>query len=52
MNVPFGIQKMSGTISGLVETSSNIGILVTSEDEVTASSSLRSSVEAARKESL
>ena len=39
MNVPFGIQKMSGTISGLVETSSNIGILVTSEDEVTASSS-------------
>ena len=49
MNVPFGIQKMSGTISGLVETSSNIGILVTSEDEVTASSSIRSSVEAAGK---
>ena len=30
MNVPYGIRKMSGTISGLVETSSNIGILTTS----------------------
>ena len=48
MNVPFGIQKMSGTIEGLVETSTNIGILVTSEEEVTASSSIRSSVETAR----
>ena len=48
MNVPYGIRKMSGTISGLVETSSNIGILTTSEDEVMASSSIRSSVETAR----
>ena len=48
MNVPFGVQKMSGTIPGLVETSSNIGILTTTEDEVTATSSIRSSVETAR----
>lgn len=47
-NVPFGVQKMSGTIPGLVETSSNIGILTTTEDEVTATSSIRSSVETAR----
>lgn len=39
---------MSGTIPGLVETSSNIGILTTTEDEVTATSSIRSSVETAR----
>lgn len=48
MNVPFGVQKMSGTIPGLVETSSNIGILTTTQDEVTATSSIRSSVETAR----
>ena len=47
-NVPFGIQKMSGTIKGLVETSTNIGILKTSENEVMGSSSIRSSVETAR----
>ena len=33
-NVPFGIQKMSGTIKGLVETSSNIGILRLDRDEL------------------
>lgn len=48
MNVPFGVQKMSGTIEGLVETSSNIGILKLEEDELLASSGVRSSVEAAR----
>lgn len=48
MNVPYGIVKMSGTIENLVETSSNIGILYTSEDEIVASSSVRSSVESAR----
>ncbi len=48
MNVPFGIVKMSGTIEGLVETSSNIGILLLKEDELFASSGVRSSVEAAR----
>lgn len=46
-NVPFGIQKMSGTIKGLVESSSNIGILRLDEDELFASSSVRSSVDAA-----
>ena len=48
VNVPYGVQKMSGTIDGLVETSTNIGILKTSEDEVLGSSSIRSSVETAR----
>lgn len=48
MNVPFGIAKMSGSIEGLVETSSNIGILKLFEGELSASSSVRSSVEAAR----
>lgn len=48
MNIPFGVAKMSGTIEGLVETSSNIGILNTTGDKITASSSVRSSVESAR----
>ena len=48
MEVPFGIQKMSGSIEGLVETSTNIGIVKLYEDEFFASSGVRSSVEAAR----
>ena len=48
MQIPFGVQKMSGTIEGLVETSSNIGIVELREEEFFASSSVRSSVEAAR----
>ena len=48
MEVPFGIQKMSANIEGLVETSTNIGIVSLSEDEFFASSGVRSSVEAAR----
>ena len=48
VNVPYGVQKMSGTIKGLVETSTNGGILKTSENEVLGSSSIRSSVETAR----
>lgn len=48
MEVPFGIQKMSSNIEGLVETSTNIGIVRLSEDEFFASSGVRSSVEAAR----
>lgn len=48
MQIPFGIRKMSGTIEGLVETSSNIGIVELREEEFFASSSVRSSVEAAR----
>ena len=48
VQIPFGIQKMSGNIEGLVETSTNIGIVKLSDDEFFASSSVRSSVEAAR----
>lgn len=47
MEVPFGIKKMSGSIDGLVETSTNIGIVKLGEDEFLGSSSVRSSVEAA-----
>ena len=47
MEVPFGIQKMSGSIDGLVETSTNIGIVKLGGDEFLGSSSVRSSVEAA-----
>ena len=48
MEIPFGIQKMSGSIEGLVETSTNIGIVKLSENEFFGSSGVRSSVEAAR----
>ena len=48
MEIPFGIQKMSGSIEGLVETSTNIGIVKLSEDEFFGSSGVRISVEAAR----
>lgn len=44
MHVPYGIVKMSGTIPGLVETSSNPGILELLEDELWVVSSVRSSV--------
>lgn len=47
MNIPFGVQKMSGTIEGLVETSCNLGILELKEDELFAVVSIRSSVSAA-----
>ena len=45
MMMPNGIQKMSNDIEGLVQTSLNLGILKTSDDEVTASFSVRSSVQ-------
>lgn len=48
MNVPQGIQKMSGSIEDLVETSTNVGIVRTSETEFVASSGVRSSLAAAR----
>lgn len=47
MNCPWGIAKMSGTIQGLVETSSNLGILKLKEDELWAVNSIRSSIGAA-----
>ena len=45
MMMPNGIQKMNNDIEGLVQTSLNLGILNTTEDEVTASFSVRSSVQ-------
>lgn len=44
MNVPNGVQKMSGHIEGLVETSLNLGILSMDEECITMSFSVRSSV--------
>lgn len=43
--LPNGIQAMSAEIPGLVQTSLNLGILVTEGDEVQASFSVRSSVD-------
>lgn len=48
MNIPNGIQKMSGDIAGLVETSTNLGILRLEEGYCVASSSVRSSVGSAK----
>ena len=44
VNLPDGIQRMSNDIPGLVQTSLNMGILKTEEDEVLMSFALRSSV--------
>lgn len=48
MNIPNGVEKMSGEIPGLVETSSNLGILRLGGGELTAAVSVRSSVESAK----
>lgn len=45
VNLPNGIQRMSYDIDGLVQTSLNLGILNTSENEVSYSFAVRSSVE-------
>lgn len=44
-HVPNGVQKMSGAISGLVESSLNLGICKTKEDGIFVSFSLRSSLQ-------
>lgn len=49
MHSPYGVRKMSGAIEGLVETSSNLGIVRTGEKEFACTTSLRSSVFSARK---
>jgi dipeptidase D len=49
MHSPYGVRKMSGQVEGLVETSSNLGILRTGEKEFACISSIRSSVYPARK---
>lgn len=48
MHVPYGVQKMSGSIEGLVETSINIGILKLGKEACTIVSSVRSSVGSAK----
>ncbi len=48
-HVPFGVQKMSGTIEGLVETSMNPGIMRLTGEELSVTSSIRSSVGSAKK---
>lgn len=45
VNLPNGIQRMSYDIEGLVQTSLNLGILKTTDSEVTFSFAIRSSVE-------
>ena len=48
MQVPFGVQKMSGTIENLVETSTNLGIMQLEKNEFYACSSMRSSITSAK----
>ncbi|POP31037.1 aminoacyl-histidine dipeptidase [Lactonifactor longoviformis] len=48
MHIPNGILKMSGTIPGLVESSTNLGILELTPNELRASSSVRSSVKSGK----
>ena len=48
--MPFGVQTMSSTIEGLVESSSNLGILTFEADKVTLTNSVRSSIVSLKKE--
>ncbi len=48
--IPFGVQTMSANIKGLVESSNNIGVLTTGENEITFDSAVRSSVKTLKKE--
>ncbi|MBQ8305646.1 MAG: aminoacyl-histidine dipeptidase [Blautia sp.] len=43
MNIPWSVQKMSGTIEDLVETSANPGVLKLTEEELSLVTSVRSS---------
>ncbi len=47
--LPDGVQAMSASVEGLVETSLNLGILKTEGNEVTIEQSVRSSVESSKK---
>ena len=47
--MPDGVQAMSASVSGLVETSLNLGILKTEGNQVTIEQSVRSSVETSKK---
>ncbi len=46
--MPDGVQAMSASVEGLVETSLNLGVLTTSEDEIVLEQSVRSSVESSK----
>lgn len=48
VNIPNGVQKMSGIFPGLVESSNNIGVLELTKDSLIASSSPRSSLASAK----
>lgn len=48
MNMPNGVQKMSGEIEGLVETSTNLGVIKLGPSVLYGSSSVRSSVGSAK----
>ena len=48
--VPAGIQKMSNELPGLVQTSLNLGVSVTSENEIKFTFLVRSSVESEKKD--
>lgn len=48
MHIPYGVEKMSGEIEGLVETSNNIGVLKLEEDQLTAVCGVRSAIQSAR----
>ncbi len=48
-HIPYGVRKMSGTVEGLVETSSNLGIVRTGDKEFACTTSLRSSIASAQK---
>ena len=50
VNFPGGIQRMSTDVEGLVQTSLNLGILKTEENEVAFSFAVRSSVETEKQE--
>ncbi|MBE5826898.1 MAG: aminoacyl-histidine dipeptidase [Butyrivibrio sp.] len=46
--MPDGVQAMSASVEGLVETSLNLGVLTTSENEIVLEQSVRSSVETSK----
>jgi len=48
--IPFGVQTMSADIKGLVESSTNIGVLEIQEDEIIFNSAVRSSVKTLKDE--
>lgn len=48
--IPFGVQTMSANIEGLVESSSNIGVITTSEEKISFKSAVRSSVKTLKNE--